>query len=120
MQLRLLAALLVTATPLTTALANPPDAPNKIFQGRDLFGLQYASDPQIRPDGRAIAYSRHSFDIMTDRGRTSIWLVDTETGTQTPVVTGAGSHNSARWSPKGDRLAYVSTAEDGRPQLFVR
>lgn len=120
MQLRLLVALLVTATPLTATLADPPDAPNKIFQGRDLFGLQYASDPQIRPDGRAVAYSRHAFDIMTDRGRTSIWLVDTETGAQTPVVAGTGSHNSARWSPKGDRLAYVSTAEDSRPQLFVR
>lgn len=120
MQLRLLVALLVTATPLTAALANPPDTPNKIFQGRDLFGLQYASDPQVRPDGRAVAYSRHSFDIMTDRGRTSIWLVDTETGAQTPVVAGAGSHSSPRWSPKGDRLAYVSSAEDSRPQLFVR
>nr|WP_298726311.1 S9 family peptidase [uncultured Steroidobacter sp.] len=120
MQLRLLVALLATATPLTMTLADPPDAPNKIFQGRDLFGLQYATDPQIRPDGRAVAYARRSFDIMTDRGRSSIWLVDTETGTQTPLVTGAGSHNSPRWSPKGDRLAYVSTAEDGRPQLFVR
>ena len=55
MQLRLLVALLVTATPLTAALADPPDAPNKIFQGRDLFGLQYATDPQIRPDGRTVA-----------------------------------------------------------------
>ena len=120
MQLRLLVALLVTATPLTAALADPPDAPNKIFQGRDLFDLQYATDPQIRPDGRTVAYARHSFDIMTDRGRSSIWLVDTESGAQTPLVAGAGSHSSPRWSPKGDRLAYVSSAEDGRPQLFVR
>lgn len=120
MQLRLLVALLVTATPLTAALADPPDRPNKIFQGSDLFGLQYATDPQIRPDGRAVAYTRRSFDIMTDGARSSIWLVDTENGAQTPVVTGAGSHSSPRWSPKGDRLAYVSSAEDGRPQLFVR
>ncbi|GFE81678.1 acyl-peptide hydrolase [Steroidobacter agaridevorans] len=120
MQLRLLVALLATATPLTAALADPPAAPNKIFQGRDLFDLQYATDPQIRPDGRAVAYARRSFDIMTDRGRSSIWLVDTETGAQAPVVAGAGSHGSPRWSPKGDRLAYVSSAEDGRPQLFVR
>ena len=120
MQLRLLVALLVTATPLTAALADPPDAPNKIFQGRDLFDLQYATDPQIRPDGRTVAYARHSFDIMTDRGRSSIWLVDTRSGAQTPVVAGAGSHSSPRWSPKGDRLAYVSSAEEGRPQLFVR
>ena len=94
--------------------------PAKTFQGRDLFGLQFATDPQIRPDGRAIAYVRLSFDIMTDRGRQSIWLIDAESGEQTPLVTGGGSHCSPRWSPNGDRLAYVSTAEDGRPQLFVR
>src|SRR5262245_47925912 len=112
--------LLTAAGPLAPAWATPPDAPAKTFQGRDLFGLQYATDPQLRPDGRAIASGRYSFDIMNDRGRGSIWLIDTETGAQTPVVTGTSSHGSPRWSPKGDRLAYVSSVEDGRPQLFVR
>ncbi|HEY0941560.1 MAG TPA: S9 family peptidase [Steroidobacter sp.] len=116
----LLALLMTCSTPLTATLAAPPEAPQKLFQGADLFALQYATDPQIRPDGRAVAYARRSFDIVTDRGRSSIWLIDTETGTQAPLVTGSGSHSSPRWSPKGDRLAYVSTAMDGRPQLFVR
>jgi dipeptidyl aminopeptidase/acylaminoacyl peptidase len=119
-QLMVAFAMFCSTTPWSLAGASPPDAPAKIFQGRDLFGLQYAADPQIRADGRAIAYSRMTFDIMNDRGRGSIWLIDTETGAQTPVVTGNGSHGSPRWSPKGDRLAYVSSAEDGRPQLFVR
>lgn len=104
----------------SASLAAPAEAPAKTFQGRDLFGLQYAADPQIRPDGLAIAYARRSFDIMTDRGRSSIWLVDADSGAQTPLVTGNGSHSSPRWSPNGDRLAYISSAEDGRPQLFVR
>ncbi len=104
----------------SASLAAPAEAPAKTFEGRDLFGLQYATDPQIRPDGRAIAYARRSFDIMTDRGRSSIWLVDAESGAQTPLVTGNGSHGSPRWSPNGDRLAYISSVEDGRPQLFVR
>src|SRR5688500_5229194 len=101
-QLLVLALLSVTCAPLVAA---PPTAPAKKFEGRDLFGLQYADDPQIRPDGRAVAYVRVSFDIMTDRGRRGIWLVDAESGTQTPVVTGPGSHSSPRWSPQGDRLA---------------
>ena len=113
--LLLLAVLLSSAT-----RAAPLEAPRRIFQGADLFGLQHATEPQIRPDGRVVAYVRGSFDIMTDRARQSIWLIDIETGEQTPLVTGAGSHTSPRWSADGGRLAYVSTAEDGRPQLFAR
>ena len=100
--------------------AAPPEGPSQLFEGRDLFGLQWASDPQIRPDGRSIAYTRSSYEVMTDQARRSIWLVDVETGEQSPLVSGAGSHSSPRWSPDGARLAYVSTAEDGRAQLFVR
>ena len=111
-----LLALLITVS----ASAAPLEAPNRSFQGADLFGLQYASEPQIRPDGRVVAYVRGSFDIMTDRAHQSIWLIDIETGEQTPLVASAGSHTSPRWSADGGRLAYVSTAEGGPPQLFVR
>lgn len=118
--MRHLPAIAVLCIGATVAVAAPPDAPSKIFAGRDLFGLQLATDPQIRPDGRSTAYVRVAFDIMSDRGRQSIWLVDTESGAQTPLVTSAGSHSSPRWSPNADRVAYVSTADGGPAQLYVR
>ena len=37
-----------------------------------------------------------------------------------PLAAGTGAHSQPRWSPDGDRLAYISTAEGGQPQLFVR
>ncbi|HVM37103.1 MAG TPA: S9 family peptidase, partial [Sphingomicrobium sp.] len=92
---------------------------NPIFTGRDLFDLSVATDPQISPDGRTIAYVRRSNDIMTDRLTMAIWLIDTATGAERPLVTGRGAHYSPRWSPDGTRLAYVSNAE-GSAQLFVR
>ena len=60
----MIALLLCSATPWSLAQAAPPEAPTKIFQGRDLFSLQYAADPQIRPDGRAVAYARMSFEYQ--------------------------------------------------------
>ena len=102
------------------ANAEPPEGPAREFTGRDLFGLQIATDPQIRPDGSAVAYTRVSYDVMTDRPRPSIWLVDVATGVQTPLITGPGSNTTPRWSPDGKRLAYVSTADEGRPQLYVQ
>ena len=102
------------------ALAAPAAGPNPSFTGSDLFSLTAASDPQISPDGRWIAYVRRSNDVMTDRARSSIWLIDTASGEQRPLVAGTGNHLNPRWSPDGRRLAYVSTAEGSAPQLFVR
>ncbi len=103
-----------------TAIAAPANAPDPRFNGGDLFSLAAAADPQISPDGRWVAYVRRSNDIMTDRARSSIWLIDTASGDQRPLVAGAGNHMSPRWSPDGKRLAYFSTAEGAAPQLFVR
>ena len=109
--------LLASATPALAA----DDAPTRVFAGADLFDLEIASDPQISPDGSQVAYVRRSGDVMADRMRSTIWLVDVKSGAQTPMVAGLGNHSSPRWSPDGTRLAYVSTGADGAaPQLFVR
>jgi dipeptidyl aminopeptidase/acylaminoacyl peptidase len=106
--------------PAEQAPAGPTPGPSRTFDAHDLFGLQVASDPQISPDGRRIAYVRRSGDIMTDRMRPSIWLIDTASGEQAPLVAGPGNHMAPRWSPDGTRLAYISTAEGGAAQLYVR
>lgn len=114
-------AALIAATCLTApAAAKPAEAPNPLFTGRDLFDLSSAADPQISPDGRTVAYVRRTADIMTDKLRSSIWLIDVATGEQRPLAAGTGDHSSPRWSPDGKRLAYASTAEGGPPQLFIR
>ncbi len=99
------------------ARAVPPQGPERAFTARDLFDLEAASDPQISPDGHWIAYVRRSGDIMTDRFRRSIWLIDTRTGQNMPLAQGA---SQPVWSPDSTRLAYVAAAEGGRAQLFVR
>ena len=113
-------ALLLSATSFTTpALAAPAMAASRYLTGSDLFNLEVATDPQISPDGRTIAYVRKANDIMTDKARATIWLVDVASGQQRPLVAGAGSYSSPRWSPDGSRLAYVG-ADSVSPQLFVR
>jgi len=99
------------------AMAQIPGSP--ILTAQDLFSLQQATDPQVRPGGRQVVYVRASNDINADRARRSIWIVDVASGAQQPLATGTGNSMSPRWSPDGKRLAYVSTAE-GSAQLFVR
>ncbi|MEO8114305.1 MAG: S9 family peptidase [Phenylobacterium sp.] len=104
----------------TTVAAQVQEGPSRTFQGRDLFALQTAGDPQARPDGGAIAYVRTTYDIMTDAGRASIWLVDPQTGSQQPLVVDEQNNSTPRWSPDGTRLAYVVSGAGGGAQLYVR
>jgi dipeptidyl aminopeptidase/acylaminoacyl peptidase len=97
------------------------DGPARTFQPSDLFSLQAARDPQVRPDGQQIAYVREATDVMTDRAGHSIWLVDVGSGAQTPLsAAGAGPQSSPRWSPDGKRLAYIAADDKGAPGLYVR
>lgn len=112
--LLLAASACLVAAPVAAQIPGP-----RILTAQDLFSLEQATDPQVRPGGKQVAYVRASNDINSDRTRRSIWIVDTATGAQQPLITGTGNAMSPRWSPDGRRLAYVSTAE-GSPQLFVR
>ena len=58
--MRLFCALLLACTAASPALAAPPEGPSRTFEGRDLFSLEVAADPQISPDGARIAYVRRS------------------------------------------------------------
>jgi dipeptidyl aminopeptidase/acylaminoacyl peptidase len=90
------------------------------LQPRDLFSLNWASDPRFRPDGGMLAYVRISNDIMTDVGRRSIWLIDTRTGVQTPLAAGDHDASAPRWSPDGARIAYTAASGEGTAELLVR
>ncbi len=115
-------ALLVSALAIVASApshAQVAEGPSRTFQAADLFGLRTAGDPQVRPDGGAIAYVRTTYDIMTDDGQPSIWLLDTATGAQTPLVFDDNANMRPRWSPDGSRLAYV-VAGKGGAQVYVR
>ena len=121
-----LLAMMFAATALTApAIAAPATGPNPLFTGGDLFDLEWASDPQISPDGRTIAYVRESNDIMTDKARRTIWLVDVASGQQRPLLAGAapisrraGRPTASAWpmSPPRGRARSSSSAgwEAGR------
>ena len=100
----------------------PPPAAAKpgsdLFQPMDMFGLEWASDPQISPDGKRVAYVRNSVDVMKDRRRSQIWLVNTDGTDHRPLSSGTGEF-APRWSPDGRRLVYAGSDGDS-VQLFVR
>jgi dipeptidyl aminopeptidase/acylaminoacyl peptidase len=89
------------------------------FQSIDVFQLEYADDVQISPDGSRIVYVRVSHDIMTDRSRRNLWMINADGTNHRPLRSESKNFQSPRWSPDGTRIAYVSALE-GSPQLYVR
>ena len=117
-----LSATVLTAAVLSTAHAEPAPAastPDKHFSATDIFQLEYAADPRISPDGRQVVYVRRSNDIMTDRTGSNLWMVASNGSSHRPLLSGRDNFSSPRWSPSGDRIAYISSTE-GSPQLYVR
>jgi dipeptidyl aminopeptidase/acylaminoacyl peptidase len=104
---------------LAPAGAASQDGAGRLFEPMDVFGLEWASDPQVSPDGSQVAYVRNFFDVMTDRARTNLWLVSADGESHRPLTSGTGSNASPRWSPSGDRLLWVSS-QDGSAQLWLR
>lgn len=108
---------LVTSLLALPAIADDHErAESRAFTAERVFDIEYASDPQISPDGETIVYVRRSMDKLKDQDRGDLWTLDVETGAHRPLVTGGSSTGAPRWSPDGTRLLY-STATDGKPDL---
>ena len=91
---------------------------SKTFDPIDVFEIEYASDPQISPDGENVLYQRNFKDIMTDRNLSNIWMVNFDGSFNMPITTGNKNDFSPRWSNSGDKFTYKSNV-DGRTQLYL-
>ncbi|MEM1147453.1 MAG: S9 family peptidase [Pseudomonadota bacterium] len=100
-----------------TALADgDAESADKRFTAERVFDIEYATDPQISPDGETIVYVRRSMDKLKDQDRGDLWTLDVESGAHRPLITGGPSAGAPRWSPDGTQLIYT-TATDGKPDL---
>jgi dipeptidyl aminopeptidase/acylaminoacyl peptidase len=99
------------------SLWGQPSTPTRLAP-LDIFGLRYAVDPQISPDGSRIVYERHSLDIMSDQRYSNLWLVRYDGTDHRPLTQGDQRDREARWSPDGKQIAYLSD-QDGSTQIYL-
>ena len=89
------------------------------FNPMDVFELEWATDPRVSPDGNTIVYVRKSNDIMNDRERSNLWQVSIKGTNHRPLYSGLNTIRSPRWSPNGEKLAFISN-NTGSQQIHVR
>ena len=76
-------------------------------------GPGYDHQPDWSPDGRSVVYASYRSDAIELR------LLDLQSGSNKSVLSDGAVNLEPRWSPKGDRLAFVSTAYQGRWHVFI-
>ncbi|MFD0862976.1 S9 family peptidase [Sungkyunkwania multivorans] len=83
------------------------------LQDLDIFQLEFASDPQISPNGKQVVYRRNGFDIMKDVSKRSLWVINTDGSEHRKLTSREVNEGEARWSPSGDRIAFTSATDEG-------
>jgi len=76
-------------------------------------GPGYDSQPDWSPDGRYLVYSSYRNDAL------ELWILELASGSATALVADGAVNLDARWSPDGSRIAFVSTAYEGRWHLYL-
>lgn len=80
------------------------------------------SDPNIAPDGKSIVVVVARANYEDNRWENELVLVDVASSAQRVLTSGRLDVTQPRWSPSGDRLAFISAVPTGRenkPQIFV-
>ena len=89
------------------------------FGIRDLVRLERISEVAVSPDGKHAAYTLRTTDMEANRGRTSIWLIETRKhGSQPQRLTDLSANSSAaEWSADGRSIYYLSN-RSGTDQVW--
>jgi dipeptidyl aminopeptidase/acylaminoacyl peptidase len=89
------------------------------FDLSSLGKLMRVSDPQISPDGKSIAVVVSKPNYEDNRFDADVVVIDIASHRQRVLTRDRRSVSSPRWSPSGDRLAFLAVGVPPKPQVFV-
>ena len=84
----------------------------------DLLKVRRVGDPQVSPKGDLVAFTITDVDQGANKSTTPIYLVPIGGGEVRQLTNDEHSSTTPRWSPDGDKLAFIS-ARDGDDQIWT-
>src|SRR3954471_23309838 len=100
-----LSLLLMTGSKACTASAQGPPGMSLV----QLAELPRLLEPQLSPNGRAVAYMLGTADWTADRLTYHLWRQDTQGGLPVALTTGGSSEapGNTRWSPDSSSILFA-------------
>src|SRR5436190_14728740 len=96
----------------------PAIAQERHFAIDDLLKVRRVGDPQVSPKGDFVAFTITDPDKTANKSTTQIYLVPLSGGEPRQLTNDEHSSVSPRWSPDGEKLAFIS-ARDGEGQIWT-
>jgi len=93
-------------------------AQERRFTIDDLLKVRRVGDPQVSPKGDQVAFTITDVDKNANKSLTQIYLVPLSGGEPRQLTNDEHSSTTPRWSPDGEKLAFVS-ARDGEDQIWT-
>jgi dipeptidyl aminopeptidase/acylaminoacyl peptidase len=87
------------------------------FSVLDMLAMQRLSDPALSADGKRVVFTVRTTDMDKNGGRTDVWIADVPGGHARPLVAHEANDSSARFSPDGQHVTFLST-RSGSSQLW--
>jgi len=116
----LFTSLMLSARPADSA----PQQPRTPVAGRnitidDYFQIRDVGQPELSPDGQWVAYTVRTKMLKEDKNETRIWMVSAHGGDPLPMTAEGISSGHPRWSPDGKFLAFTSSRNGGKSQVWL-
>ena len=107
---------IIAALSIASAILDAQSPRRDRLSLEDYLEWEGVQAPQLSPDGQHVVYVRTWVDKINDRQQSSVWIMNADGTKNRSLVEGT----NVRWSPDGQRIAYIAPGQPSGPQVWVR
>ena len=90
------------------------------FEANDILKFKLIKDIQVSPNGKEVLYEVQVPDSERDDEISQIYALSTYGGGEPKqLTTGTSNDTQPRWSPRGDKVVFLSDRDQENVQLFI-